>query len=529
MTRPLLALCLILLVLSQVFAVACGGAEGPSARRGTGSLTLFDITPPTLDPALARSSTSLGYIVEIFSGLVAFDPDLNLKPEIARSWDLSADGRTYTFHLRDGVVFHDGRELTAHDFKYSIERASDPSTGSMTAGAFLSDIVGVQERLSGDAMEVEGVEVIDDLTLRITIDAPKEYFLFKLAHPVAYVVDRANVEAGANWWQRPNGSGPFSLQRWEPDELIVLQRNDDYYLDAPGLEQVTFLLWAGVPIRMYDQGQIDVTEVGLGDIERVLDPASPLHDELHITSEMSLAYIGFNASKPPFDDAKVRQAFTLAVDRDKLIRLVMKDLVEPAAGVLPPGMPGYSESIEGLAFDVDEATRLLAESSYGEAAALPPITLTASGRGTASSVEAALVDMWRRNLGVEVEIRQLEPEKYPYLLMQEKDELFTMAWAADYPDPQNFLEMLFHTGAPDNFGEYSNPQVDDLLDRARVQRDPTSRLLLYGEAEQQLVSDAACLPLFFHVSYTLVRPYVKGLPLTPLWIPRLRYVSVDPP
>jgi oligopeptide transport system substrate-binding protein len=143
-------------------------------------------------------------------------------------------------------------------------------------------------------------------------------------------------------------------------------------------------------------------------------------------------------------------------------------------------------------------------------------------------LDAALADMWRRNLGVEIEIRQLEPEKYADLLMQEKDEMFELGWGADYPDPQNFLGMLFHTGAADNFGEYSNPEVDALLDAAAVETQTGTRLGLYAQAEQMIVSDAACLPLFFDISYTLVKPYVENLPLTPFWIPRLRYASVQP-
>lgn len=491
------------------------------------TLTLFDVAPLTLDPAVARSETSITYIVEIFSGLVSFDPELNLTPDIARSWEISSDGKTYTFHLRDGVKFHNGRELTASDFKYSMERACDPSTGSQTAETYLGDIIGAKERLSGEAEEIRGIKVIDNSTLEITIDAPKAYFLSKLAHPVAYVVDQANVESGIYWWQNPNGTGPFQLRQWQEDDFIILERNSLYYLEPPRIAHVVYRLWGGVPMRMYETGEIDVTNVYPGDIERVLDPANPLNEELTITPELSLFFIGFNSAKPPFNDAKVRQAFCHAINKGKIVKLVLKDLVSTAHGILPPGMPGYNEDIQGLAFDPERANRLLAESEYGDAANLPPITLTSSGRLSASNLEAALVDMWRRNLGVEVEIRLLEPEKYPYLIMQEKDELFVLGWGADYPDPQNFLDVLFHTGTNDNIGEYSNSEVDALLEEAREERDVTARMNLYQQAEQMIVDDAACLPLYFDVSYTLVKPYVENLPLTPLWIPRLKYVSIE--
>ena len=519
--------CALVVLLS--LATGCESEKpGPTDITSEGALTLFGVAPLTLDPAIARSEIPITYIVEIFSGLVSFDPEPNLTPEIAKSWEISSDGKTYTFHLRDGVKFHNGKEVTATDFKYSMERACDPTTGSQTAETFLGDIVGVKERLSGEVEEIRGIKVIDDHTLEITIDAPKGYFLSKLAHPVAYVVDQANVESGTHWWQNPNGTGAFQLKEWQEDDFIILERNNLYYLEPPKIEYVVYLLWGGVPMRMYETGEIDVTNVYLGDIERVLDPANPLNDELTKTPQLSVFYIGFNSAKPPFDDARVRRAFCYAIDKDKIVRLVLKDLVNTADGILPPDMPGYNEDIQGLAFDPERAQQLLAESEYGDAANLPSITLTSSGRLSVSNLEAALVDMWRRNLGVEVEIRLLEPEKYPYLIMQEKDELFILPWGADYPDPQNFLDVLFHSGTKDNIGEYSNSEADVLLEEAREERDVTARMNLYQQAEQMIVSDAACLPIYFDVSYTLVKPYVENLPLTPLWIPRLRHVSLEP-
>jgi len=526
--RLLLQIVFALIVLLSV-ATGCDSAKpSPNDITSNGTLTLFDVGPPTLDPAIARSSTSLTYIVEIFSGLVSFDPELNLTPEIAKSWEISSDGKTYTLHLRDDVKFHDGKEVTATDFKYSMERACDPLTGSETADTYLGDILGAKERLLGEVEEIRGIKVIDNHTLEITIDAPKEYFLSKLAHPAAYVVDQANVESGTHWWQNPNGTGAFQLKEWQEDDFIILERNSLYYLEPPKIEHVAYLLWGGVPMRMYETGEIDVTNVSLSNIERVLDPANPLNEELTITPELSLFFIGFNSARPPFDDTKVRQAFCHAIDKDKIVRLVLKDLVKTADGILPPDMPGYNEDIQGLDFDPERAKQLLAESEYGDAANLPSITLTSSGRLSVSNLEAALVDMWRRNLGVEVEIRLLEPEKYPYLIMQEKDELFVLPWGADYPDPQNFLDVLFHSGTKDNIGEYSNSEVDALLEEAREERDVTARRNLYQQAEQMIVNNAACLPIYFDVSYTLVKPYVKNLPLTPLWIPRLRYVSIEP-
>jgi len=514
-----------LIVVASFFS--CSASEKDNGIDSEGSLTLFDAGPLTLDPAIARSGRSLNFIVEIFSGLVSFDPDLNLIPDVAERWDISNEGRTYTFYIREGVKFHNGKEVTASDFKYSLERACDPSTGSLTAATYLGDIVGVNEKISGESHDITGVKLLDRYILEITIDDAKQYFLSKLAHPVAFVVERLNVESGDEWWKKPDGTGPFMLSEWEIDELLVLDRNEEYYLDPPHINHVVYRLLAGIPMTMYENGEIDVADVYLSDIERVQDPNNPLNQELTVTPSLSLFYIGFNVTEPPFDDVKVRQAFCHAIDRDKIVKLVLKDQVTIANGILPPGMPGYNPDVEGLAFDVERARRLISESSYSDVENIGTVVFTTSGRGIASNLEAALVDMWRRNLGIEVMIRQLEPEAYPYLIAQEKDGMFSLGWGADYPDPQNFLDVLYHSESNHNIGEYDNATMDMLIEQARTEKGVNEREDYYQEAEQLIIDDAACLPLYFDVTYKLVKPYVENLPHTPMWIPRLKYVTVE--
>lgn len=522
------------LVFVLLFIPACApgkviqtAPESSKAGEASEELTLFGIGPRTLDPALVRETTSSAYVSEIFSGLVSFDPELKLVPDIAKDWEVSSDGRTYTFFLRGGVRFHSGEEVTAQDFKYSFERACDPETGSKTAATYLGDIVGAKKKLSGEVEEVKGIEVIDEYTLQITIDSPKAYFLQKLAHPCAFVVDRENVESGENWWRHPNGSGPFKLKKWEKGKLLVLKRNNSYYGKLPDVEKVKFKLWRGVPIRMYERGEIDLTHVSRVNIERVLDPENPLHQELVPVPKLSLSYIGFNCSKPPFDNPKVRKAFCLAVDKEKIIRLTLKGMAKKANGILPPRLPGHNPELKGLAFDPEKAKKLIRQSKYGNVDNLPSIILTAPGRGYLSNLSGALVDMWRRHLGVEVKVKQLEPEKYAYLLEKEKDEMFRMGWMADYPDPQNFLDILFHGQSEENFGSYSNPKVDKLLEKARKERDAQTRLKIYHQAEKLLIQDAACLPLYFPIDYVLVKPYVKNFVGTSMPIPWLKYVQVE--
>jgi len=492
------------------------------------SLSLFDVGPNTLDPAISRDSTSHLFVSQIFSGLVTLDENLKVVPDIAQSWDKSADGKTYTFHLRTDAKFHDGHPITAQDFKYSWERATDPAIGSQTAETYLGDIVGVKQKLAGQASEISGVRVVDDLTLEVTIDSPKVYFLSKLTYPTGFVVDRTNVGSGEEWWRHPNGSGPFKLKEWKTDELLILEANENYYRQPPQVKYLVFHLWGGVPMVMYETDEIDMAEVSLNEIERVSDPASTLNKELRITPVLDLSYIGFNTTKPPFDDVLIRRAFSMALNKERLVSQLLKGMALPAPGILPPGMPGYDEGLQGLGYDPEQAKQLIAQSHYGSVANLPPITITVPGRGgDVSDLISAMIEDWKQNLGVEVSVRQLEPETFDYSIKEEKDELFVSGWMADYPDPENFLDVLFHSQSQANDAEYANSQVDALLEQARVEQDETSRLGLYREAESLLVQDAACLPLWFDRSYVLIKPYVKGLDVNPMGLPTFYKASVE--
>jgi oligopeptide transport system substrate-binding protein len=494
-----------------------------------GVLNLYGVDPHTLDPAVCSEMTSHEYIVQLFGGLVRLDDDLKPAPDIARSWEVSDDGTTYTFYLRDDVMFHNGQEVKAGDVKYSWDRACNPATASHTAATYLGDIVGVGEVLAGKAEEISGVRVIDDYTLQVTIDAPKSYFLSKLTYSTAFVVDRANVQSGGEWWHHPNGTGPFKLGQWDENSLLVLEGNELYYGESAKVGSVVFQLWGGVPMNMYETGQIDVSSVYDYYIDKVIDTAGPFYGDLSIVPELSFHYIGFDSTKPPFDDVNIRRAFSMAINKDKIVAVTFRDMVQRADGILPPGMPGFNEALSGLDYDVNEARELIKNSKYGDVSNLPPITITASGWGglIASEVEA-FVHEWQQNLGVEVKVRQLEPQRYLYDLRQEKDELYYMGWIADYPHPQNFLDVLFHSGAETNYGEYSNPEVDALLERAGVETDFDRSLELYQQAEQLMVEDAACIPLFFGQNYILVKPYVKGYNLTPQGYAMLNTVSIEP-
>jgi oligopeptide transport system substrate-binding protein len=503
------------------------GPAGPVS----GVLRLWDSGPITLDPAMSSELTSHVYIMQIFSGLVRLGDDLEPVPDIAESWDISEDGLTYTFPLHEGVQFHDGREVTARDFKYSWERACNPATKSQTAATYLGDIVGARDVLEGRAQEISGVEIIDDYTLKVTITSPKAYFLAKLAYSTAFVVDKANVASGQEWWMEPNGTGPFKLAEWKEDELIILEQNERYYGKPAQLEKVRFQLLSGVPLDLYELNEIDVAPVYKYYMDRVTDKNGPFYEELSVFPEVSFFYIGFNVQKPPFDDVNVRRAFCHAINKEQIIKITQKGTVLQASGILPPGIPGYNPELIGLEYNVEKAKSLIENSKYGSVDALPPITLTDAGYGgTIPDYIGALVYDWKENLGVEVNVRQLEWEIYsfPKYLKEEADEMFTFGWIADYIDPQDFLDILFQSQADYNAGNYSNPEVDMLLEQAAKEiHDENKRIELYQQAEKLLVDDAACLPLWFDTSYVLIKPYVKNYRLDPRGIPSLSEVSIS--
>jgi oligopeptide transport system substrate-binding protein len=366
--------------------------------------------------------------------------------------------------------------------------------------------------------------------MQVTIDAAKPYFLYKLTMPVAFVLDQKNVESGANWYRTPNGTGPYKLTRWDSFQLMVYDANQDFYLGAPAIPQIVIELFSGIGINLFESGEIDMTGISSSDVARVLDPTDPLHPDVYSGVSLCTEYVVFDVTKPPFDDVKVRQAFSMAFDRQKYIDVVNNGVGIPAVGLYPPALPGFNQNLQGLPYDPTQARQLLTQSKYGGIQGLPPITFTDAGFGnTAGPGVAAMAQMWEQNLGVTITIENLEPDRYLDLLNSgQHGQLFSSGWCGDYPDPENFADVLFHSGAQQNTGKYTNPALDSILDQARVERDVTKRIQLYQQAEQLIVQDAPALFIMHDVSYELVKPNVKGFVLTPISIPIERYLYLQP-
>ena len=526
-TLPLLFVPLLLLILGCTFLTRLAGDQ-PGAAYGVDreeALFLSGGQPRTLDPALTHGGPS-GALGHIFSGLVTLGPDLRVHPDLAAGWEVRDGGTRYIFHLHPNARFHDGRPVTAEDVIFSWERAADPQMGSDTALTYLGDIVGVAEKVAGEADRIVGLRALDEHTLEVRIDGPKPAFLAKLTYPVAFVVDHENVRQ-PDWEHQPNGSGPFKLAVWEDDEIIVLARNEAFYGPRANIPHVVLLLDAGLPLARYENGEIDIVGVGGATLERVEDPNDPLFAELRRTAAMCTTFVGLNNERPPLDDPLVRQALSHALDRERLISGLMQGNALPANGPLPPGIPGYTERTAPYPFDPQKARSLLLEASYDPDTS-PPLTFTTAGYGSVGSFVAAVISMWEENLGITIEPVLLDPFSYSEQLHDGNvGHFYSYGWCADYPDPQNFLDVLYHSSSPQNLGQFDDPVIDRLLEEARVEPDPQARLGLYGEIEAALIEAAPAVYVSHSLAATLVKPYIESYHLTPIGVPQWHRLRIE--
>ncbi|MDI3340389.1 MAG: peptide ABC transporter substrate-binding protein [Sphaerobacter sp.] len=494
-----------------------GGAAQPTGQQ---TLTLIGTPdgPTTLDPALIRDVDSAFVARQIFRGLVRLDERLEPVPDLARRIEIAPDGLTYTFHLWDSITFASGKPITAEDVRYSLERATDPALvggrgDTLPAGTYLADIAGATERLAGAARSLSGVEVVDERTVRIRLVHPAVNFLAKLAATPGFVVDRENVAQGATWWRQPNGSGPFALREWREGDRLVLRRNEGYAPHPPTLESVTILIGANAlqSVTLYERGEVDVASVSVFDVDRLQAPSSPVRDELHAQPLFAVSYVLFNPNLAPLDNLDLRHALMAGFDRTKIATVSYNGHVEPADGLLPPGLLGREWPAAVPAYDV-AAARALLERAVG--AERPTVTLYTSG----ADAPVAMKQVYERDLGLPVEVLQLEWPDYMAELDQRQLTALSLTWVADFPDPDTFLRSLFYSTSPDNYIGYRNPEVDRLLDEARAEADPVRRAALYEAAQQEIIDDAVVMPLYVEVSYLLIKPDVHGLPSTPLGI-----------
>ena len=490
-------------------------------RRG-GVFRLLGSDPTTLDPALTTDSTSYDIVLEIFGGLMRLtdDPNEPIVLDLAESFTVSSDGTVYRFVLREGIEFSDGSPVTASDFKWSWERAALPDTGSPIVKEFLGDIVGINDIVDGNATSADGITVIDDQTLEVKIDRPKPYFIAKLTYPVTFVVNQENIETGGELWtDNPIGTGPFVLKSYEIGVSLVLERNEKYWDTQAYLDEVQFNLAGGSAMAMYENDELDITGIPTSAYERVTDPNEPISREVvDVPPAFVTSYIGFNVEEPPFDDVHFRRALNHAVNKELIAEAVLQNRVRPAYGPIPPGFIGFNPDLEPLGFDVEKAVEELNMSKYADPDSRPRIVLTAPGTGGSPPTWLqAVADMWARNLGVEIEFQEVEWATFLEEVDNYRLQAFRLAWSPDYPDPHTFVDVLFRSDSTINQTQYSNAEVDALLDEATTEPDPAKRIQLYQQAEQIIVDEASWLPMWWGAEgKILVKSHVNDFRLPPL-------------
>ncbi|MFT4036578.1 MAG: peptide ABC transporter substrate-binding protein [Thermomicrobiales bacterium] len=477
------------------------------------------IDPAPLDPAFARDVNSSFMSRQVFRGLTRFDDDLLPVPELAETIEISPDGRTYRFTLSEDARFADGRQITADDVVFSLTRAMDPQTaadaGIALAGpSYLNDIAGAPAFIAGEADSVPGLRAIDDQTIEIELDEPRATFLMKLASAPGSVVDPNDVAKGGEWWRNPNASGPFIIGSWEPGVELRMGRNENFVEGPPDLETVSFRLGpsSANPFNLYQADEIDTTTVPFSAIERVSDPSSPLLTELSSTPIFSTQYIAFRTDVAPMDDPEIRRAVDLAFPRWKVAEIMLNGQQAVAHGMTPPGMLGRDWPASAPEPDLDAAREAIARSSYGSAENVPTLRIY----GATPFASEALRDVLHGELGLDIEVLDVHWPQFNAGLASRAFPAFELTWVADFPDPETFLWNLFATDSPDNYSDYSNPEYDALLAQAADTLDTDDRAALYEAAEAILLQDNAVIPIAHDIRFTLTKPAVHGLTVTPL-------------
>ncbi len=519
------------LLLSAPLAAMAQGFPGGGGQDGVLRLA-GPVDLRTLDPAKAKDLSTLFLIRQLFMGLTRFDDDLQPVPALAEKIDVSDNGLTYTFTLRRDARFADGRDISAADVAFSLNRALDPATAggdasALAAPTFLSDIVGAKELLSGDADSLSGVRVIDDLTLEIDLVAPRSTFLMRLATGPAVVVDPDDVDRGDEWWTDPNSSGAFVIDSFDIESGMVLEPNDEFYAGPPDLDEVHVLLGANAfqPLNLYQVGVVDLAPVSVFSLDRALDPSSDLYADLQQSDLFAVEYLAMRSDVEPLNDANIRKALILGFPREKVAEVSFDGRVAPALGFLPNGMLGQATwPVAGWDYDLERARQAILDSSYGAAENVPPITIYANGPPDRL---IAFKEVIETDLGLRIDLVNVEWSEFIATLPRERYPAYGIYWGADFPDPESLLFTLFGTDQPDNYVGYSNPDFDGLLQQAASEPDPDVRIQLYAQANQILMDDAVVLPFYYDRSYMLVRPWVHGLQLTPLGILSLDQVTVE--
>ncbi len=526
----LLVFCLLLI---PALLVACGPAEDvvdditdpddevtePSADQDLIIATLSDAV--SLDPHGSNDVPSAKVCYNIYESLVVFDEDSVLQPLLATEWE-AVDELTWEFKLREGVLFHDGSELTAEAVKASFDRLLDPEIASPRLFLFSM---------------LEEVVVVDDYTVQFVTQFPFAPLPAHLAHSGGAIISLNAIEAdyeemaagnepGSFLAENPVGTGFFKLESWEPGNQLVMVRNDDYWGENARLDSVTFKV---VPESLTRLSEL---ETGFAHIADPVEPSDMSRVEamdnarMDVTSVTVMAYIGYNCDKPPFDDVRVRQAISMAINKEDIIAGAYEGTAIPAEGPIAPGVFGHDPTISGLPYDKDMAAELLAEAGYADGFS----TTIWTNDNPVRIMIAEYVQSELRDLNIEVDVEVIEWGAYLEGTAAGDHEMFILGWSTPTLDADYAVYALFHSdnvGDPGNRAFYRSDVADELLDRGRQEPDPNERLAIYSELQEILIEDAPMLYLVYNENLAGVNNNVMNFGVTPASMFLLQDVYIE--
>jgi oligopeptide transport system substrate-binding protein len=486
--------------------------------------------PETLDPALMVGVPEHTLAMALFEGLVTYHPKtLQPVPGVAERWDISDDGRTYTFHLRK-CRWSNGDPVTAQDFLYAWRRVLEPDTAAEYAYQ-LWYIRNARAYTEGrlDGVSQVGIRAPGPRTLVVSLEQPTAYFLELLAFETFMPVHRRCLETHGARWTRPEhivGNGPFVLHTWQPHQKIVMVKNPRYW-DAANVHLNRIAAYPieneNTALLRYETGEL----LWISSLPGPLIPELKKRPDYHKAPYFGTYFYRFNCTRPPFDDPRVRKAFNLALNKDTICTYVLHDEYEPATTFVPPMVPPY-ESPEGMPFDPKRAAALLAEAGYPAGKGFPRVTLIYNTSKRHEQIAEIAQNMWREHLGVEVALLNQEWKTYLTTMQNLEYDLMRSAWIGDYLDPNTFLDM-FVSGGGNNRTGWSSAEYDDLIARAARTADPAERLRTLRQAENILINrDMPIMPVYFYSNLSLRHPSVRGFYTNPRDLHPFKSIRIVP-
>lgn len=472
--------------------------------------------PPTLDYIAATDTTSSRITDALMEGLARYtfqENDVGLEPALATTWEGSKDMKTWTFSLRDDVKWTDGVPFTAQHILDGWERLLNQDTKAMYAN-FLFNVKNAKayyDRKIKNFSEV-GVKINDKGQIVVQLEAPQSYFPSLMVHHSTWPIRKDIIaKYGDKWTEAGNyvGLGAYKLKIWDHDKAVVLERNDDYFgkkakikyiLGRPITERSTAL-------NMFKRGELDAMD----EIPSIESQNLKTMKEYHLVPKLAMYYYGFNVTKPPTDDVRVRKAINMAIDKDEVNKVLGGEKI-PANNILPPGLLGSDQSI-GLKFNVEEAKKLLDEAGYKDRSKFPRIRLGfnthENHQRLAENVQAQL----KKNLGIEIELANEEWKTYIKSLESKKVyQFYRMGWVADYPDPDTFISLFVSNGGSNHTG-WSNKPYDDLILKGVSEFDKEKRKQIYADALRIInEEEVPVIPLYHYRDQTLIHQRVKNYP-----------------